>query len=235
MGQFTGKTALITGASGNLGEETARRMAADGASLVLLGRNSAALEALSETLPGSHMVAALDLLDRDAVAAAVARAESRFAAIDCLIALAGGFDMGKSVDEAPLQDWQRMQELNLGTFLSALAAVTPGMKQRGHGKIIAVGASAALKGGAGMGPYVAAKSAVMRATESASAELKQNNINVNAVLPSVLDTPENRKAMPKADPEKWVRLDKLAAVIAFLASADSDAIHGALIPVTGKS
>jgi NAD(P)-dependent dehydrogenase (short-subunit alcohol dehydrogenase family) len=86
-----------------------------------------------------------------------------------------------------------------------------------------------------MGPYVAAKSAVMRATESASAELKEHDINVNAVLPSVLDTPDNRSAMPDADWSKWVSLEQLAAVIGFLVSSDSDAIHGALIPVTGKS
>lgn len=240
MKRFAGKTAIITGAAGNLGRATSLRLAQEGARLVLMGRDARALEALADELPGNHKVGkhevcALDLLDRRAVAAAVLQAETEFGSIDCLIAAAGGFDMGPKVHETGADDWQSMQALNLETLLSALAAVVPGMKQRDSGKIVTVGANAALKGGASMGPYVAAKSAVMRATESASAELKQHNINVNGVLPSVLDTPENRKAMPDADTSKWVTLDKLAAVVAFLASKDSDAIHGALIPVTGKS
>jgi len=86
-----------------------------------------------------------------------------------------------------------------------------------------------------MGPYAASKSAVMRVTESASAELKSHGINVNSVLPSIIDTPENRDAMPKADPAKWVTPESLAGVIAFLCSDDAKDIHGALVPVTGLS
>ena len=235
MNRFSGRTAFLTGATGHLGRAAAQYFANEGAQLVLAGRDEAALVALSKDLPGNHRICALNLLDRAAVSAAVQQAEAEFGSIDCLIALAGGFDMGTAVHEAGPDDWQKMQALNLETLLSAMAAIVPGMKQRESGKIVTVGAYAALKGGANMGPYVAAKSAVMRATESAAAELKAHNINVNAVLPSVLDTADNRQAMPKADRSKWVPLDKLAAVIAFLASPDSDAIYGALIPVTGKS
>lgn len=235
MKRFAGKTAFVTGATGHLGRATSLYLASEGASLLLAGRDKGALDALSSDLPGNHLICALDLLDREAIVAAVLDAEADLGSIDCLLALAGGFDMGTAVDETDSYHWLKMHSINLETMLSALAAVAPGMKQRGRGKIITVGANAALKGNAGMGPYVAAKSAVMRATESASAELKKYNINVNAVLPSVLDTPDNRTAMPNADIGKWVRLDKLASVIAFLASEDSDAIHGALIPVTGKS
>lgn len=235
MTRFAGQTAFVTGATGHLGRATALYLADQGAQLVLAGRDQTALTTLSDKLPGNHMICPLDLLDRAVLYDAVLKAEVRFGSIDCLIALAGGFDMGRPVHEAERDDWQKMQALNLETLLSAMAAIVPGMKQRKRGKIVTVGANAALKGGAGMGPYVAAKAAVMRATESASAELKDHNINVNAVLPSVLDTPDNRRAMPNADTSKWVPLDKLASVIAFLASSDSDAIHGALIPVTGKS
>ena len=114
------------------------------------------------------------------------------------------------------ETWQKMMDLNLGTLLSALAAVTPGMIERGAGKIVTVGANGAKTGGKTMGPYAASKSAVMRVTESASAELKGHGINVNCVLPSIIDTPENRAAMPKADPGKWVTPESLAGVIAFL-------------------
>jgi NAD(P)-dependent dehydrogenase (short-subunit alcohol dehydrogenase family) len=105
----------------------------------------------------------------------------------------------------------------------------------GGGKIVNVGAFAAQKGSAGMAAYIASKSAVIRLTESMSAELREKNVNVNCVLPTTLDTPENRKAMPDADPRKWVAPDDLANVIAFLASDAARAIHGAAIPVTGLS
>lgn len=235
MTRLAGHTALVTGATGHLGKATSLYLAGQGAKLVLAGRDENALAMLRDELPGSHLTCAMNLLDRRAVAAAVHKAQSASGPIDSLVAVAGGFDMGQKVHEASADDWQKMHALNLETYLSAMAAIVPGMKQRSRGKIVTVGAYAALKGGAGMGPYVASKSAVMRATESASAELKGHNINVNAVLPSVLDTPDNRAAMPDADWSKWVSLEQLAAVIGFLVSPDSDAIHGALIPVTGKS
>jgi NAD(P)-dependent dehydrogenase (short-subunit alcohol dehydrogenase family) len=105
----------------------------------------------------------------------------------------------------------------------------------GGGKIINVGAFAAQKGAANMGAYIASKSAVMRLTETMAAELREKNINVNCVLPTIIDTPENRAAMPKADPTRWVAPDDLANVVVFLASDEARAIHGAALPVTGLS
>jgi len=109
------------------------------------------------------------------------------------------------------------------------------MLASGGGKIINVGAFTAQKGAANMGAYIAAKSAVIRLTESMAAELREKNINVNCVLPTIIDTPENRAAMPKADPQKWVAPEDLASVIVFLASPAAKAVHGAAIPVTGLS
>jgi NAD(P)-dependent dehydrogenase (short-subunit alcohol dehydrogenase family) len=109
------------------------------------------------------------------------------------------------------------------------------MHAAGGGKIVNVGAYAAQTGAAGMGAYVASKSAVIRLTETMAAELREKNINVNCVLPTILDTPENRAAMPKADPRRWVAPEDLARVIVFLASDDARAIHGAALPVTGLS
>ena len=105
----------------------------------------------------------------------------------------------------------------------------------GRGAIVNVAASAALKGAAGMGAYCASKDVVIRITEAMSAELRDKGINVNCVLPSIIDTPENRAAMPASDPSRWVAPEALAKVIAFLASDDAAAIHGAAIPVTGLS
>ncbi len=109
------------------------------------------------------------------------------------------------------------------------------MIERGGGKIVNVGAFAAQKGVAQMGAYCAAKSAVIRLTEAMAAELREKNINVNCVLPTIIDTPENRAAMPGADPARWVAAEDLARVILFLASPDARAIHGAAVPVTGLS
>jgi NAD(P)-dependent dehydrogenase (short-subunit alcohol dehydrogenase family) len=113
--------------------------------------------------------------------------------------------------------------------------VVPRLLERGGGKVVNVGAFAAQKGVAQMGAYVAAKSTVIRLTETMAAELREKNINVNCVLPTTLDTPENRASMPKADPARWVALPDLANVIAFLCSDAARAIHGAAIPVTGLS
>ena len=117
--------------------------------------------------------------------------------------------------------------------MRAVHSVVPHMLEQGGGKIVNVGAYSAQKGVAQMGAYVAAKSAVIRLTESMAAELRDKNINVNCVLPTIIDTPENRAAMPKADPSRWVAPRDLANVIAFLASDAARAIHGAAVPVTG--
>lgn len=235
MARFTNKVVAITGAAGNLGRAVAERFAREGGSLVLLDVDAGRAGALAAELPGTHLGLAVDLLDADAVKAVVATAAGRLGAIDVACALAGGFAMGPPVHETGAEAWERMQRLNVGTLVNLLAAVAPAMVARGSGKIVTVGAHAALKGVAGMGAYCASKSAAMRVTESAAAELRPHGINVNAVLPTILDTPANRAAMPKADPSHWVALDDLAAVIAFLASDDAQAVHGALLPVTGLS
>src|SRR4029453_9490067 len=103
------------------------------------------------------------------------------------------------------------------------------------GKIVNVGAFAAQRGVADMGAYIASKSAVVRITEAMAAELRDKNINVNCGLPKIIDTPENRNSMPKADPRRWVAPEDLANVIAFLASDAARAVHGAAVPVTGLS
>jgi NAD(P)-dependent dehydrogenase (short-subunit alcohol dehydrogenase family) len=128
-----------------------------------------------------------------------------------------------------------MLGLNARTVLHMAHAVVPGMLAAGGGRIVNVGAFAAQKGVAHMGAYVAAKSAVIRLTEALSAELREQRINVNCVLPTIIDTPENRAAMPDADPARWVAPADLAAVIVFLASDAARAVHGAALPVTGLS
>ena len=137
--------------------------------------------------------------------------------------------------ETPDQEWNFLFDLNARSVLHAVHAVVPHMLAARRGNIVNVGAQSALKGVARMGAYCASKDVVIRLTEAMSAELRDSHINVNCVLPSILDTPENRAAMPGADHAKWVAPDALAKVIAFLASGDAQAIHGAAIPVVGLS
>jgi len=172
-----------------------------------------------------------DLLDAASVAQAVAAV--RFPRIDVLCNIAGGFRMGHPVHETPESVWELMLDLNAKSVINAARAVVPKMLAAGSGKIVNIGAVAGLGGKANVGAYSASKSAVIRLTESMSAELRDKGINVNCVLPSVIDTPQNRADMPGADPRRWVAPEALADVILFLASDAARAIHGAAIPVTG--
>lgn len=228
-----GRIALITGAAGNLGRAVAATFASAGAGRVLLGRDEPSLRSAYGTGDARTMLVGADLMDADSVSVAVGQALARFGRIDILCNLAGGFDMGPPVHQTPDDLWERMLNVNMRTVLNTARAVVPGMIAARYGKIVNVGAASALAGKPNMGAYTAAKSAVIRLTESMSAELRDKDINVNCVLPSIIDTPENRAAMSKADPSRWVSPGALAEVIVFLASDKASAIHGAAIPVTG--
>jgi NAD(P)-dependent dehydrogenase (short-subunit alcohol dehydrogenase family) len=232
---FTDRTVMLTGAAGNLGRAVAAAFAERGANLVLVDRRR---EQLTQAYGGEsarRLFATVDLLDQAQVDTAVKSARERFGGINVLANIAGGFRMGEAVHETSDANWSFLFDINARTLLHATRAVVPQMIELGGGKIVNIGAHAALKGVAGMGAYCAAKSAVIRLTESMAAELRAKNINVNCVLPTIIDTPENRTAMPKADPALWVAPADLANVIVYLASDEARAIHGAALPVTGLS
>jgi NAD(P)-dependent dehydrogenase (short-subunit alcohol dehydrogenase family) len=232
---FKGQTAMITGAAGNLGHAVAAAFAAAGANLVLLDLNEDALTKTPTAGAGEVLRQRVDLTDAASIAAAMDAAIKRFGRIDALCNLAGGFHMGEKVHEIPADKWDFMMELNAGSVLRMSHAVVPHMLKAGGGRIVNIGANSALSGKAEMGAYIASKSAVIRLTETMAAELRSHNINVNCVLPSIIDTPQNRAAMPKADPAKWVAPEALADVLLFLCSPAARAIHGASIPVVGLS
>lgn len=226
---------MITGAAGHLGRAVAQAFAAQGDTLVLVDRDRTALvQAFGEEQP-ERLLLALDLLDAVQVERGVQNVAQRTGAIDVLCNLAGGFTMGTPVHATPAAAWQQMQDLNVRTLLHASAAVVPGMLARSRGCIVNVGANAAQRGGAAMGPYAAAKAQVQRITESMAAELRDQGVRVNCVMPSILDTPVNRADMPDADFTRWVTPAQLAAVIAFLASDAASAVHGAALPVTNRA
>ncbi|HTS24021.1 MAG TPA: SDR family NAD(P)-dependent oxidoreductase [Casimicrobiaceae bacterium] len=228
-------TVVVTGATGNLGRAVACAFADRGANLVLIGHRR---EALASAFGGENpkrLFAPAELLDQAQVDDAIRAALARFGRVDVLCNIAGGFRSGSRVHETSDRDWDFLLAINVRSMLNAVRATVPHMIDAGGGKVINVGAHAALKGMAGMGAYCAAKSSVLRLTESMAAELREKMINVNCVLPTIIDTPENRAAMPAADPARWVAPDDLARLFVFLASEDARAMHGAAVSVSGLS
>ena len=232
---FQDRCVLLTGAAGNLGRSLAAAFAARGAQLALVDLKREALEKAYGAEGERRLFAPANLLEQREVDAAVRAVLARFGRIDVLLNVAGGFRMGEAVHETADATWNFLFDLNARSLLHAVRAVVPHMLAAGGGKVVNVGAFAAQKGGAHMGAYAAAKSAVIRLTESMAAELRDRNVNVNCVLPTIIDTPENRAAMPAADPARWVAPADLANVIVFLASDAARAVHGAALPVAGLS
>ncbi len=224
---MTNRVVVVTGGHGVLGRAVVDTALAQGLNVALIDHakgKSAPEEAVE--------ISGVDLTDEKAAEAAMAKVVARFGGIDALLNVAGGFTW-QTVDDAE-PAWDRMFALNLTTALNASRAALPYLKASSDGRIVNVGAAGAQKAASGMGAYAASKSGVHRLTEALAEELKSSSVTVNAVLPSILDTPQNRKDMPEADPGKWVAPADLAAVMLFLASPASRAMTGALVPVTGR-
>ena len=231
------RVVIVTGAAGNLGSAVAQAFQAAGAKLVLVDRAADRLQRLFPDLvdsPNYFLATSVDMTDADAVEAMVDEAVKRFGRVDVLANTVGGFRAGTPVHETPFETWDFLLNLNARTVFTASRAIIPHMLRQGSGRIVNVAARAALKGGTMMAAYSVSKSGVMRLTESMAAELKKDGVNVNCVLPGTIDTPQNRKAMPKADHSRWVKPEAIADVILFLASDAAGAVQGAAIPVYGK-
>jgi NAD(P)-dependent dehydrogenase (short-subunit alcohol dehydrogenase family) len=218
---------VITGGHGDLGGAVLKAALADGLKVAIIDHASG--HAVPE---GVLELGGVDLTDPASAAAAIEAVVAHFGRLDALLNIAGGFVWQTTDDADPA--WGKMFALNLTTALNTSRAALPHLKASPEGRIINVGANAAIKSAAGMGAYAASKSAVHRLTESLAEELKSTSVTVNAVLPSILDTAKNRKDMPDADPSKWVQASDLARVMLFLASPEARAVTGALLPVVGK-
>jgi len=228
---------LVTGPTGNLGGAVVQKFLPDNPRFFLIDRHSDRLLANYPnltSLPDHLLIPNVDLTDRSAVEDVVHQGVETLGRIDYLIHTVGGFQMGETVAEISDDSWEFLMKLNVNTTLNITRAVIPNMVNRKFGKIITIGARPALKGKAKMGAYSAAKTAVLRLTEAMSAELKEQGINVNCIIPGTIDTPQNRMAMPDADTSRWVSLESLAGVIRFLCSPAAENIHGAAIPVYGR-
>lgn len=222
-----GKTIVITGAFGVLGRAVAERARSMGAKVVLVDHAPAPAELANDPLT----FGGVDLTKPDATTRVMQQARDTAGSLDALLNIAGGFTW-RPLSESDCALWDLMYAINLKTAVNASKAALPYLVAS-NGAIVNVGAAGALKAGAGFGAYAASKSGVHKLTESLAEELK-GKVRVNAVLPSILDTAQNRKDMPNADHTAWVQPDDLAKVMLFLASDDARAITGALVPVTGR-
>jgi NAD(P)-dependent dehydrogenase (short-subunit alcohol dehydrogenase family) len=222
MAELEGRVVVVTGALGALGSAVSSALERAGARVARVDRAGAAS-------PADLVFGALDLTDKAASRQAMSEIAARCGRIDGLANIAGGF-VWRTLADGSAADWERMFRINLLTAVSASRAVLPHL---GEGaSIVNIGAGAATRAGAGMGAYAASKSGVARLTESLAEELASAGVRVNAILPSVIDTPANRRDMPKADFTTWVAPDDIARVVVFLMSDDAAAISGASIPVT---
>ena len=238
------RVTLITGGTGQLGRHVVARCLSEGAHVhvpVFDPDEGDLLEShlgREEALPGTARDRLTlhdrgDLTDPDRVQAifrAVKEAEGR--SVEVLFNLAGGFEMAP-VEETDPGTWERLWQMNVTTAFLCSRAAFPGMKERGWGRIANVSALPAVeRGQAGLSAYGAAKAAVLNLTLSLSREGVDEGITVNAVLPSIIDTPENREAMPDADTSTWIPPAEVAGVLAFLASDEARVVNGAALTLT---
>jgi NAD(P)-dependent dehydrogenase (short-subunit alcohol dehydrogenase family) len=227
-----GRVFAVTGAFGVLGSAVAKAAADAGARLALI-------DFAKDPPPGVPLgsdvlvLGGVDLTDANAAGAAIDAIAERFGGLDALFNIAGGFSWEKH-EGGDWQTWHRLFLMNVQTAANASRAAIPYLKRSAAGRIVNVGANGALKAALGMGAYAASKAGVHSLTQALAEELKGDGVTVNAVLPSIIDTPANRADMPKADFASWVRPQELAAVMLFLASEEASAVTGALLPVTGR-
>lgn len=224
------KICIVTGASGGLGKTVVRKFIDSGATVVAVDATKAADLIESDRL----VFHSSNILDENSVRKLMGDVKTKFNRIDVLLNLVGGIYPWSNVTEIETSVWEKTIELNLkSVFLCSREALKIMIPQR-SGKIVNVGAGAGLKGGAQAGPYGAAKAGVINLTETMAEENKPNNIQINAIIPSVIDTPANRNAMPDADFSKWIRAEEIAELLIFLASDASSGVTGSIIKIPGR-
>jgi NAD(P)-dependent dehydrogenase (short-subunit alcohol dehydrogenase family) len=224
MGNLEDRVIVVTGALGALGSAVSAALERAGAQVARLDHAGAAT-------PGDLVFSGLDLTDESATRQAMSEIAAKCGGIDGLVNIAGGFAF-QTLAGGSVAVWEQMFRVNLLTAVTASHAALEHLGKRHPGAIVNIGANAASRAAAGMGAYAASKSGVARLTESLAEELAGAGVRVNAILPSTIDTPANRRDMPKAAFKTWVPPEDLARVVVFLMSDEASAITGALIPVT---
>lgn len=221
------RSIVVTGGFGSLGSAVARSFVDAGERVARIDSAPVGRDLTAECLD----LGGVDLTDEAAAGKAVATVEDRHGGIDVLVNVAGGF-VWETLETGSLGAWRRMFDTNILSNATITKAALPVLRRSTAGSIVNIGAGAAVQADAGMGAYAASKSGVHRLTEALARELVGTTVTVNAILPSIIDTPANRSDMPEADASQWVQPQSIAEVVLFLASHRARAISGALIPVT---
>lgn len=221
------RSIIVTGGFGALGQTVAQAFADQGDKVARIDFAPAP----QAPLAGALDIGGIDLTDQAATRMAIDRVVNAHGGIDVLVNIAGGF-IWETLEDGSIDSWLKMQSMNLITAATITKLALRELRRANEGRIINIGAGAAVKAGMGMGAYAASKAGVHKLTEALAEELAGTSITVNAILPSIIDTPTNRRDMPDADFSDWVQPSAIAEVILFLASSASRAITGALIPVT---
>ena len=214
---------LVAGGTGGLGVAVVRELLHAGHDVTVVDRHGEA--------PEGAALMHVDLLDPAATAAAV----GGVAELEGVVNLVGGFGMGPKVEEAELEDFERLWRLNLVPAFNLAKAAMPVLAGRGGGAFVCVSAKAALEPFPGAAGYISAKAAVLAFVRALDAEYRDASVRANAILPSVIDTPANREAMPDSDWSKWVAPEQIARVVRFLVADDSEVTSGAAVPVYGRA
>jgi NAD(P)-dependent dehydrogenase (short-subunit alcohol dehydrogenase family) len=236
-GRFSNKVALITGGTGGLGRAVTLALLHEGASVIATYIHKDEADALKDA---TGPKASLELLPLDATDEAACRVlvdgiTARRGHLDILINTIGAFAAGKPVWETDPKTYQLMLALNLHAGFNLARTVVPAMLRQKSGAIVNIASKAAIDHAAGVGAYAASKAATLALFDCMAQELKSSGVRVNSVLPSIIDTEPNRKAMPEADFSRWPKPEEIAQVILFLCSPEAKLIHGAAIPVYGES
>jgi NAD(P)-dependent dehydrogenase (short-subunit alcohol dehydrogenase family) len=235
------KVVLVTGATGGLGASVALRVAAAGARTVVTSRDRASLETLARDIAretgareDGTLVHSADMCDAAQVKGLIDGIAARWGGVDALVNLAGGWRGGKPLAEVTEQEWDAALGLNLRSAFLINRAVLPYMAKKGWGRIVNISSKAAESPGSRQAAYNAAKAGVIALTASIAAEYRRSGIAANAILPSIIDTPQNRAQTPDADFSRWVKPGEIASLVLFLLGDEAGAINGAAIPVYGK-
>jgi NAD(P)-dependent dehydrogenase (short-subunit alcohol dehydrogenase family) len=236
--RFEGKVVLVAGGTGGLGRAVTLAFLEEGAKVVATYRKQEELDALKITAGVNTAQldgVAVDVTDEAAVRQLIEKIVGKCRRLDAMVNTVGGYAGGTKLWELETKVFEQMLALNLRSGYALSRAAVRAMLKEGHGAIVNVASKAAVDHAGGTAAYAASKSAAVALLDSLAADLKGSGVRANTVLPSIIDTEANRKAMPKADFAKWPKPEEIARVILFLCSDDARVIHGAAIPVYGDS
>lgn len=229
-----GQVVAITGAAGNLGRAAATAFARQGAQLALIDMSMEQLKSAYPEQRADRLLLAADLTAEESVKTAATSAFEKFNKVDVLCNIAGGFHYGDPVHKMDVAVLRRMVDLNAVTMLNAVKFVLPRMIEAGSGTVINIGAAAHVQGHAHMSAYAVGKGAVLRLTESMAEELRGTGVNVFCVMPTLIDTPQNRHDMPTADFSTWTPPEDIAGLMLLLTEPAAALMSGCSIPLRGR-